>query len=251
MAKNDFSSEVAENYEQKCLCVLVLDLSGSMNEIVDDSTAVATGQTIYVDGKNYNIVTGGISKLDNLVEGLQSFYTDIENDETTSQRLELAVVTFGDSVIQSPSLISDIQLPELMADGDTALVDAVDEAIDIVNNRKKWYKSTGQPYYRPWIILITDGEPNEGQDVSALASKIKKDTSEKKYVFLPIGVDNANMQVLQSIQGQIPAMKLKGTKFGSFFKWLSASMGTVVSSEEGSAVDLSEGAASWMDSFTI
>lgn len=61
-----------------------------------------------------------------------------------------------------------------MADGDTALVDAVDEAIDIVNNRKKWYKSTGQPYYRPWIILITDGEPNEGQDVSALAGKIKK-----------------------------------------------------------------------------
>ena len=30
MAKNDFSSEVAENYEQKCLCVLVLDVSGSM-----------------------------------------------------------------------------------------------------------------------------------------------------------------------------------------------------------------------------
>ena len=251
MAKNDFSSEVAENYEQKCLCVLVLDLSGSMNEIVDDSTAVATGQTIYVDGKNYNIVTGGISKLDNLIEGLQSFYTDIENDETTSQRLELAVVTFGDSVnvIQSPSLISDIQLPELMADGDTALVDAVDEAIDIVNNRKTWYKSTGQPYYRPWIILITDGEPNEGQDVSTLASKIKKDTSEKKYVFLPIGVDNANMQVLQSIQGQIPAMKLKGTKFGSFFKWLSASMGTIVNAEAGEKVDISQGSKTWMDEF--
>ncbi|MCM1176206.1 MAG: VWA domain-containing protein [Bacteroides sp.] len=253
MAKNDFSSEVAENYEQKCLCVLVLDLSGSMNEIVDDSTAVATGQTVFVDGKNYNIVTGGISKLDNLVEGLQSFYTDIENDETTSQRLELAVVTFGDSVnvIQSPTLISDIEMPGLMADGDTALVDAVEEAIDIVNNRKKWYKSTGQPYYRPWIILITDGEPDAGQDVSALANRIKKDTSEKKYVFLPIGVDNANMQVLQNIQGQIPAMKLKGTKFSSFFKWLSASMGTVVSSEEGTAVDLSEGASIWMESFTI
>lgn len=253
MAKNDFSAEVAENYEQKCLCVLVLDLSGSMNEIVDDSTAVATGQTIFVDGKNYNVVTGGISKLDNLVEGLKSFYNDIENDETTSQRLELAVVTFGDNVnvIQSPSLISDIRLPELTADGDTALVDAVDEAIDIVNSRKKWYKSTGQPYYRPWIILITDGEPNEGQDISALAKKIKKDTSEKRYVFLPIGVDNANMQVLQSIQGQFSAMKLKGTKFSSFFKWLSASMGTVVSSEEGSKVDLSEGAASWMEAFTI
>ena len=214
-----------ENYEQKCLCVFVLDISRTMR-----------GQRIL-----------------ELNKSLQDFYNIISFDETTSQRRELAVVTFGDSVnvVQSPSLISDIQLPELMADGDMTLVDAVDEAIDIVNNRKKWYKSTGQPYYRPWIILITDGEPNEGMDVSALASKIKKDTSEKKYVFLPIGVDNANMQVLQSIQGQIPAMKLKGTNFGSFFKWLSASMGTVVSSEEGAVVDLSEGTSNWWDSFTI
>ena len=253
MAKNDFSSEVAENYEQKCLCVLVLDLSGSMNEIVDDSTAVATGQTIYVDGKNYNIVTGGISKLDNLVEGLQSFYTDIENDETTSQRLELAVVTFGDSVnvIQSPSLISDIQLPELMADGDTALVDAVDEAIDIVNNRKKWYKSTGQPYYRPWIILITDGEPDDDQNVDKLSERIKQDTQNKRYAFLPIGVEGANMNVLSKIQGDIKPMKLQGTKFSSFFKWLSASMGTIVNAEAGEKVDISQGAEDWMSAFTI
>ena len=128
-----------------------------------------------------------------------------------------------------------------MADGDTALVDAVDEAIDIVNNRKKWYKSTGQPYYRPWIILITDGEPNEGQDVSALASKIKKDTSEKKYVFLPIGVNNANMQVLKSIQGQIPAMTLKDAKFETFFRWLSDSTFPMVdSNRDGKWDDWSE-----------
>lgn len=193
-----------ENYEQKCLCVFVLDISRTMR-----------GQRIL-----------------ELNKSLQDFYNIISSDETTSQRLELAVVTFGDSVnvVQSPSLISDIQLPELMADGDMTLVDAVDEAIDIVNNRKKWYKSTGQPYYRPWIILITDGEPNEGMDVSALASKIKKDTSEKKYVFLPIGVDNANMQVLQSIQGQIPAMMLKDARFETFFKWFSDSAFPVVDS---------------------
>lgn len=194
-----------ENYEQKCLCVFVLDISRTMR-----------GQRIL-----------------ELNKSLQDFYNIISSDETTSQRLELAVVTFGDSVnvVQSPSLISDIQLPELMADGDMTLVDAVDEAIDIVNNRKKWYKSTGQPYYRPWIILITDGEPNEGMDVSALASKIKKDTSEKKYVFLPIGVDNANMQVLQSIQGQIPVMMLKDAKFETFFKWFSNSAFPVVDSK--------------------
>ncbi len=253
MAKNDFSAEVAENYEQKCLCVLVLDLSGSMNEIVDNSNTVDTGRTIFVDGKTYNVVEGGISKLDNLDEGLRSFYQDIESDDTTSQRLELAVITFSDSVnvIQAPSLIANCEMPELVADGDTAMVDAIYEAISLVEARKKWYKETNQPYYRPWIILMTDGEPNEGQDISSLATKIKTDTANKRYEFLPIGVDNANMAVLQSIQGRIPAMKLKGTKFSSFFKWLSASMGTVVSSGEGKTVNLTAGGTDWMESFPI
>ena len=51
MAKNDFSSEVAENYEQKCLCVLVLDVSGSM----------------------------GGSPIQELNNGLQDFYNEISN----------------------------------------------------------------------------------------------------------------------------------------------------------------------------
>lgn len=252
MAKNDFFGESAENYEQKCLCVLVLDISGSMNEIIDDSNVVDTGRQVFVDGKMYNVVQGGISKLDNLNEGLKSFYDEIYNDETTSQRLEIAIVTFNDQVqcIQSPSLITNMDMPTLLADGDTALVDAMNEAIDLVADRKSWYKSTNQTYYRPWIILMTDGEPNQGQDVSTLAARIKKDCNDKRYAFLPIGVDNANMAILQQLQGNIPAMKLKGTKFSSFFKWLSASMGTVVTAEEGQTVDLHNG-ADWMEAFTI
>ncbi len=252
MAKNDFFGESAENYEQKCLCVLVLDISGSMNEIIDDSNVVDTGRQVFVDGKMYNVVQGGISKLDNLNEGLKSFYDEIYNDETTSQRLEIAIVTFNDQVqcIQSPSLITNMDMPTLLADGDTALVDAMNEAIDLVADRKSWYKSTNQTYYRPWIILMTDGEPNQGQDVSTLAARIKKDCNDKRYAFLPIGVDNANMAILQQLQGNIPAMKLKGTKFSSFFKWLSASMGTVVTAEEGQTVDLHNG-ADWMEAFSI
>ena len=253
MAKNDFFGESAENYEQKCLCVLVLDVSGSMNEIIDDSNTVETGRQVFVDGKMYNVVEGGISKLDNLNEGLKSFYDEISNDDTTSQRLEIAIVTFNDQVrcIQSPSLIANMNMPILLADGNTALVDAMNEAIDLVADRKNWYKSTNQTYYRPWIILMTDGEPNSGQDVETLAARIKKDCNDKRYAFLPIGVDNANMAILQQLQGNIPAMKLKGTKFSSFFKWLSASMGTVVTSEEGQKVDLTNGVSDWMEAFTI
>ena len=226
MAKNDFSSEVAENYEQKCLCVLVLDVSGSMMG----------------------------SHIQDLNNGLQDFYNEISNDPTTSQRLEVALVTFSHvvSTIQSPALVENFTMPKLAASGSTATVTAVRDAIDLVAARKAWYKTTNQTYYRPWIILMTDGEPDSNQDVDGLAQQIKQDTANKSYMFLPIGVgEGANMSVLSKMQGNIPPMKLKGTKFSSFFKWLSASMGTVVNGSEGQQVNLSAGADNWMESFTI
>ena len=227
MAKNDFSAESAENYEQKCLCVLVLDVSGSMR-----------GEPI--------------KELNN---GLQDFYNEIMADETTSQRLEVSIMTFNQDVqtLQEPALIENVTIPTLTAYGSTAMVDAVNEAIDKVEARKNWYKETGQKYYRPWIILMTDGEPDDGQDVDGLAARIKNDVEAKHYVFMSVGIEGANMQTLQTLQGggMAPA-KLKGLKFKQFFQWLSASMGTIVNHAEGEKVDLTpDPLDNWMDSFTI
>ena len=225
MAKNDFSAEAAENYEQKCLCVLVLDVSGSMS-----------GEPIQ-----------------ELNKGLQDFYQEIDKDNTTRQRLEVSLITFSHIVntVQEPALVENFTMPTLSASGSTAMVTAVNHAIDKVAARKQWYKDTNQAYYRPWIILMTDGEPDSDQDVAGLAQRIKQDVAAKKYAFLPIGVEGAKMSILKQIESGIPAMKLQGTKFSSFFKWLSASMGTVVSAEEGQQVHLSAGADDWMSAFTI
>jgi uncharacterized protein YegL len=224
MAKNDFSAESASNYEQKCLCVLVLDVSGSMNGTP-------------------------ITELNN---GLQSFYKEITDDDTTSQRLEVSLITFNHIVttVQEPALVENFTMPKLTANGATAMVDAVNAAIDKVQARKDWYKSTGQNYYRPWVILMTDGEPDDGQDVASLANRIKADTAAKRYAFLPIGVQGANMSILNQIAGDIPPMPLQGAKFSQFFKWLSASMGTVVKAEEGDKVTLAD-PGEWMNAFTI
>jgi len=225
MAKNDFSAEAASNYEQKCLCVLVLDVSGSMSG----------------------------APIADLNKGLQEFYREIDDDPTTSQRLEVSLITFSHIVttVQTPALVEDFKMPTLTASGSTAMVDAVKEAINMVADRKSWYKQTGQSYYRPWIILMTDGEPDSGQDVVGLAGIINADTAAKKYAFLPIGVQGANMSVLNQIaSSQMPAMPLSGTKFCAFFKWLSASMGTIVNAEEGQTVKLDD-PSDWMTAFTI
>jgi uncharacterized protein YegL len=54
----DFNVETPDNYEQKCLCVLVLDVSGSME-----------GEPIR-----------------QLNQGMQSFYQDIIGNSTTANR---------------------------------------------------------------------------------------------------------------------------------------------------------------------
>lgn len=226
MANNDFSSERAINLEQKCLCVLVLDVSGSM----------------------------GGNPITELNKGLQEFYADISSDPTTSQRLEVAIVTFSHVVntVQPPALVEHFTMPRLTANGSTAMVDAVMEAIDIVDARKAWYKQTNQSYYRPWIVLMTDGEPDSDQNVSMLANQIKQDTANKRYQFMPIGVGGqVNMNILNQIKGNIPPTKLQGTKFSSFFEWLSASMGTIVSPGAGNQVNISAGAENWMDKIEI
>ena len=80
-------------------------------------------------------------------------------------------------------------------------------------------------------------------------------TADKKYAFLPVGVEGADMSVLQKIAGEgMGATRLKGMRFGQFFKWLSASMAVVVNHSEGETVNVSEGATGpggWMDSFVI
>ncbi len=226
MAKNDFSAESAENFEQKCLCVLLLDVSGSMR-----------GEPIA-----------------ELNRGLQDFYYEIKEDETSSQKLEVCIMTFNESVktLQEPALVENFTMPTLSAYGSTAMVDAVNEAIAKVDARKKWYKETGQLYYRPWIILMTDGEPDVGQDVYGLGPRIKSDMEAKRYFFLPIGIQDANMETLEILGGGTKPLKMQGLKFKQFFQWLSASMGTIVNHSEGEKIDLTpDPSDNWMDSFTI
>lgn len=214
MAKNDFKGEVPVNYAEKCLCVLVLDVSGSM------------------DGE----------PIDELNKGLQEFYDDISNNPSLRQGLEVSIITFNHIVktIQEPALVDQFEMPKLSASGCTAMVNAVNAAIDKVEARKQWYKDNGMTYKRPWIILMTDGEPDDDQDVNALASRIKDDTVQKHYQFLPIGVEDANMSILGQIQGNMKPKKLKGTRFSDFFEWLSNSMGSVIDANQGDKIQLGD-----------
>ena len=226
---NFFDSEEASNYEQKSLCILLLDTSSSM------------------DGK----------KINSLNKGVEVFYNEILQDPVLSNRLELCVISYNSivKVIQQPSLVENINLPKLHGNGVTSMAEGIKTAIEVVEARKSWYKITGQPYYRPWIINITDGVPTDMRNngIDFYGDLIRKNVDQKNFFFFNIGVESANMKVLQLLSSlQMPPAKLQGLKFADFFQWLSASIQMVnASSDRGDDTINLPSPGDWMQGFKV
>ena len=222
-----FSIETAVNYEQKSLCVLLLDVSHSMEG----------------------------AQLKSLQEGIEAFHKEISLDPTSQNRLEVAIISYGSDVkvLQQPALVDNFEMPQLQVMGSTSMGKAIDEAIELVEARKSWYKITGQPYYRPWIINMTDGEPTDIPDIVDKGDEIRRNVEDKNFFFFNVGVESASMETLDKLSSdQMPPAKLKGLKFAEFFQWLSASIQIVAASNDVSSTSVNlPSPGNWMEGFKI
>ena len=91
--------------------------------------------------------------------------------------------------------------------------------------------------------------------MDGLAREIKEGMDDKKFVFLAVGVQQADMKVLKKISGSmngqpVDPLRLKGLKFSEFFQWMSASMSVISSSAEGDRLAL-PAPSSWMEGFEV
>jgi len=201
----DVSVEFATNPEPRCACVLLLDVSGSMS-----------GRAI-----------------DALNEGLRAFAGDLSTDPLARQRVEVAVVTFGNDGVQVVDefvTAGQYEPSRLKAGGGTPMGEAIVRGLDLVEARKAQYKANGIVYYRPWVFLITDGEPTD--DWKEAAARVHAAEAANGLAFFAVGVEGANLEVLSSIATRTP-LKLQGLKFVELFVWLSQSQRTVSSSKPG------------------
>ena len=204
--KLDEVVEFAENPEPRCPCVLLLDTSGSM-------------QGMPIEALN---------------QGLLSFKDELTKSSLASRRVEVAIITFDSNVnvVQDFVTADQFNPPILTAQGLTTMGSGINKALDIIQERKAQYRANGIAYYRPWVFMITDGEPQGEMDdiVEQASRRLQADEANKRVAFFTVGVENANMARLNQIAVRTP-LKLQGLNFVEMFVWLSASMSTVSQSK--------------------
>jgi uncharacterized protein YegL len=178
-----------------------------------------------------------------LNEGLTVLRDALLEDSDARHRVEVALVAFGGSpqvrdlktghgVVYdtSQAFVSaeSFTPPKLSVNGATPMASALLKALEIVDERKQYYKSEDLAYFRPWVMLITDGAPTDGNDAWKQAvQQVQAAQRDKKVALFPIGVETADMNKLNELGS---AKKLQGIRFKELFVWLSASVGVLLDS---------------------
>ena len=208
--------EFADNPDPRCPVSLILDCSFSMGEPVGP---------------------GGTRPIDALNDGLDVLVRELNSDPLARRRVELSIVTFNtDARVEADfATLDHLTLPTLAPSGITAMGEALNLALDTLETRKQTYRANGVPYYRPWMLLITDGLPTD--DVTRAAARIRAAEAAKQVAFFAVGIEGADFERLAALGTRTP-LKLKGLAFDELFVWLSASQSRVSASNPGEGVNL-------------
>ena len=212
---------LVDNSEQRTPLVLVLDCSGSMAG----------------------------APIDQLNEGLKLLEQELKNDAIAAKRVRLLVVEYGGNDVADAVGgwidAMDFAAPSLSANGTTPTGAAVDLALARIEDEKLGFKSAGIAYTRPWLFLMSDGQPtDQWQDA---ADRCRQAEMANKVAVFPIavgaGADAATLGHFTA-KGAAGVKRLEGLKFQELFLWLSASMKVVSQAKPGGQAQL-PAADSW------
>lgn len=210
--------EVAYPQQPHCPTQLLLDTSGSMNG----------------------------PKIAALNTGLRAFLRATADDALAAKRVDLSLLTFGGGVTVSHDFAPVTAYePEitLSAQGDTPMGAALRRGLERLEARKAAYRRQGTDYYRPWLMLITDGEPTDMRVGDAtwqqVTEALRAGVRDRRFAFFAVGVEGANLERLRQLCPEDrPPLALKGLAFTELFVWLSRSQRMVSSSKTGDTVQL-------------
>lgn len=182
---------------------LLLDVSGSMNEIVDSENVRRTGRSIENDGQTWELVEGGTSKIEILNDAVRRMVGSFAAQERMETEFLVSIITFGDRVVQHlpPSSASTVNWTHMDADGCTVMGAAFSLAKRLIEDKDVIPSRA----YRPTVVLVSDGQPTDDWE-SPLEALITNGRSSKCF-FMAMGVgDNPGANVLERFISQTPVL---------------------------------------------
>jgi uncharacterized protein YegL len=181
------------------------------------------------------------SPIDELNAGLRLLEEELKKDDLASQRVQLIVIRFGgDNQVEVVTDWTDamaFSAPHIAAKGLTPMGAAVRLGLAKLEEQKSRYRVNGIAYNRPWMFLLTDGEPSDA-DWPQAAAECRTSEQAGKLIFFGIGVGSgADLSKLAQFSTRKP-VRLQGLKFREMFLWLSRSTSSASKAAQGTNVQL-------------
>jgi len=189
--------------------------------------------------------------INELNKGVAEYMRAISEDEKTKEMVEIAIVTFGNSgfnpynridpfkgvkkVLDFAS-VEDQKPPTFSADGYTPMGEAVETALNMLEERNQIYSETAGTHKYPWLVLMTDGYPYDykssmseygkyhGNSINDASSRSYELDKKGKLTVIPIALgDEAGAEILKKFSHTNNPVKINNLNFEDFFRFLSQS----------------------------
>ena len=182
---------------------LLLDVSGSMGEVVDPENVRSTGETYEDDGQTWELVEGGTSKISIMNDAVRRMVDSLTADERLETEFLVSIITYGDKATLhlAPTAASSVNWKDMEATGLTAMA----EAFSMVKRMIEDKEVIPSRAYRPTVVLVSDGQPTDAWE-TPLESLITEGRSSKCF-FMAMGIgDSPGTQVLERFISQTPVL---------------------------------------------
>ena len=201
MQKNNEMQEIKEVNANHLACVLLLDTSGSMGAVSSNEAPI-----------------------DSLNRSIEAFKKEVCEDEM-AKTIDVAIVKFNSTVeVVVPFMpVENMEYTPQSANGGTSMGAAIVKAIDLIKERIRFYKILGTPCFKPWIFMITDGEPTDS--IEEAIRRVQEEESKGSYGklnFIAVASPGANKEILLKITPRV--IDLKDGHFDALFIWIAKSM---------------------------
>lgn len=113
---------------------------------------------------------GNKSSIDLLNEAVSTFVKELKEDAKARASAEIAFVTFSTNIEMDTEFesVGTISVPKFSAvkKGGTQMATAVLRSIEKIENRRKQLANNEIGYFAPFLVLVTDGNPDDNDDMS-------------------------------------------------------------------------------------